>query len=242
MAKPKNTKPTAKPDEKFDVMIRARKNTEAHGKHLDSEGNIILAENIPRATLSRFIYELDTRTNSQPPFDRPPETDSTGSSNKERRVVWLSTWIDEEAARFIMAWILREADSLQPSPLPCPDDFNLAVSVHRAAKVFNLVREVRGELVRENLMWYIRNMPLTYSEFAMLMEHTDWDGGLTMTAKRSIVSLGRGRVPEFDSILEYCAETGLMVSMVELGLQSIRLGNANGNGNGGHGRKRVNAV
>lgn len=251
----KSKKPAAREEEeevKVDVKIKARLHpTEGPGRKLDAAGNIVLAEDIPFSKLSRFIYTLEDRLNSEPcnyenkeniePEDelKPAVAPASPPNNNmlKKPALWLSTWINEEAARFVTAWIVSEADKKHPNPLPCPHDFESAVYVHHAAKVFNIVREVRGELVRGNLLWYMRELPLTCSEFAMCVEQVPWDLGLVRLAKQSVIAAGKGKVPEFDKILEYCVKNSLMASMFDLGLKEMKRCNSQRNGDAGE--KRV---
>ncbi|KAK4543864.1 hypothetical protein LTR36_004897 [Oleoguttula mirabilis] len=128
---------------------------------------------------------------------------------------------DAKAAARITTWIAK-SDISAPKPLS-PDvleleHFDDCVNVLATSHALRIKRDARGDQLRDAIYAYIKQGPLSFNEFAMVVDYLHYDVGLVKTAKHAVMfskAKGGARTPpEMGRIEAFAREWGFWGEMV----------------------------
>ena len=129
-----------------------------------------------------------------------------------------SGYVDIKSAAIIITW-LEENSLTDPKPLTIEgvETFDKLVALHNATHTFRLERNRRGDDLHNAVYDYIKQGPLSFDEFAMIVDYLSFDYGLTKTAMhQTMLHLAKGGVPEMEKIKAFCVKNGLWEEMEEI--------------------------
>ncbi|KAF2207742.1 hypothetical protein CERZMDRAFT_102007 [Cercospora zeae-maydis SCOH1-5] len=130
---------------------------------------------------------------------------------------WLPLGTDPHAAKTLIRWISWNLNQRHPLPIPHPETFEEAVELLAAARTFH-VKAYFTEMLRGNLMEYMRGAALTCEEFRLgwekLAEDDDVAGALVGGLReryRDGLRWGFEGVPERRMIVNFTEAKGIVV-------------------------------
>ncbi len=91
-------------------------------------------------------------------------------------------------------------------------DFQQLVYLYQASHTMEIIREARGDEVREHIYQYLHRGALRVDEFVMVHELLAFEPSMPRSAKHCtvfrIVKNGETAVPDLEKIMEWCEANG----------------------------------